>query len=214
MADLDIDKSTATVLLGSNVTYKIEVDNDGPGNATGVTVTTLPTHVTFVSASSPDCTHSGPTVTCTIGNLANHQKVTRTNVAQTMAAGKISNTATFTANEPDPKLSNNTARADTTIETGAMGVASVSLRPSTVKGGNDVIGTGTLTAKVPSNIVISLSSSNTSVAKPAMSSVTTNAGQTSKTFTVKTFKVSRDKTVKIRATANGTSKEATLAVTH
>ena len=72
------------VLLGSNVTYKIEVENDGPGNATGVTITdTLPASLTNISA--PGCSVSGQTVTCNIGNLANHQKVTRTITAKTMA---------------------------------------------------------------------------------------------------------------------------------
>ncbi len=75
-------------------------------------------------------------------------------------------------------------------------------------------GTVTLTAKAPSNIVVSLSSSDTNVAKPVVSSVTINKGQTSKTFTVKTFRVSRTKTAKIKATASGTSKEATLTVNH
>ena len=74
-------------------------------------------------------------------------------------------------------------------------------------------GTVTLTAKAPSNVVVSLSSSDTNVARPAVSSVTINKGQTSKTFTVKTFKVSRTKTAKIKASANGSSKEATLTVT-
>jgi hypothetical protein len=81
-------------------------------------------------------------------------------------------------------------------------------------GGNDVTGTVTLTARAPSNFVVSLSSSDTNVARPSVSSVTISQGQTSKTFTVKTFKVSRTKTVKIKASANGTSKEATLTVNH
>ena len=61
---------------------------------------------------------------------------------------------------------------------------------------------------------VTLSSSNTSVAKPTISSITISAGQTSKTFTVKTFAVSSTKTVKIKATAYGLSKDATLTVTH
>jgi uncharacterized repeat protein (TIGR01451 family) len=214
-ADLEIDKSEDpdNVLLGQNVTYTIEVENEGPGNATNVTIKdTLPRSLTSISA--PGCGISGHTVTCIIPNLANHHDVTRTITAKTTVAGKISNTAKVTANEPDPDLSNNTDRADTAVVVGVLGVTSVSLRPSTIKGGNDVTGTVTLVAKAPSNIVVRLSSSNDSVAKPAVSSVTINKDQTSKTFTIKTFKVGSTKTVKIKASANGTSKEATLTVTH
>ena len=112
---------------------------------------------------------------------------------------------------PDPDLSNNSDKESTTV---VVGVASVSLNPSTIKGGNNVTGTVTLVAAAPSNTVVTLSSSNTSVAQPAVSSITISAGQTSKTFTVKTFSVSDTKTVKIKATAYGLSKEATLTVNH
>ena len=63
-------------------------------------------------------------------------------------------------------------------------------------------------APAPSNTVVTLSSSNESVAKPAVSSMTIIAGQTSKTFTVKTFAVSSPKTVKIKATAHGLERYA------
>ena len=67
---------------------------------------------------------------------------------------------------------------------------------------------------LPKDTVITLSSSNSGVAKPTASSITISAGQTSKTFTVKIFAVSSTKTVKIKATAYGLSKEATLTVTN
>jgi hypothetical protein len=59
-----------------------------------------------------------------------------------------------------------------------------------------------------------VSSNIEGLAKPTTSSVTINAGQTSKTFTIKTFAVSSTKSAKIKASANGSSKEATLNVTH
>jgi len=70
----------------------------------------------------------------------------------------------------------------------------------------------TLSAAAQSNVVVSLSSSNNSVAKPTVNSITITSGTTG-TFTVKTFRVNSKKTVKIKATANGTSTEATLTVT-
>ena len=91
---------------------------------------------------------------------------------------------------------------------------SVSLSPNWIKGGNNVTGTVNLSTPVPTGnvVVVALSSNNQSVAKPAVSSVTLTAGQFSKTFTVNTFIVSSTKTAKIKAGANGTSKEATLTV--
>jgi hypothetical protein len=76
-----------------------------------------------------------------------------------------------------------------------------------------VTGTVNLVAPAPSDTKVTLSSSKESVAKPTVSSITISAGQTSKTFTVKTFAVSSTKTVQIKGSANGTSKEATLTVT-
>jgi uncharacterized repeat protein (TIGR01451 family) len=199
------------VLLGRNITYKLEVENDGPNNATGVVVTdTLPAGVTFVSASF-GCTYNpGPhNVTCNIGNLSNDREAKRTIVVQTTAIGTITNTATVTGNQTDPRVSNNTDTAQTRV---VIGVLSLTLNPNRIKGGNNVIGTVTLSSPAQSDMVIILSSSNTSVAKPLVNSITISTGQSSGTFTVKTFKVSRDKTVKIKASANGTSKEATLTV--
>lgn len=211
-ADLDIHKSSSsdTVVLGQNVSYKIEVENEGPSTATDVTITdTLPASLTNISA--PGCNVSGQTVTCIIPSLANGQEVTRTITAKTTATGKITNTASVTADEPDPDLSNNSDKESTKV---VVGVKSLSLDPSTVKGGRDVTGTVKLSGSASSNTVVTLFSSNTSAAKPAVSSVTISAGNTSKNFTVKTFAVSSTKTVKIKASANGTSKEATLTVTH
>ena len=51
-ADLAVTKSApATVTAGTNFNYTITVTNNGPSNATGVTVSdTLPSSVAFVSA--------------------------------------------------------------------------------------------------------------------------------------------------------------------
>jgi hypothetical protein len=94
-----------------------------------------------------------------------------------------------------------------------VGVASVVLNPSNVKGGKDVTGTVMLVAPAPSNTTVTLSSSNPSVAKPSVNSITISRGQQSKTFKVKTDKVSSTKTVKIKAKAYDLSKETTLIVT-
>ncbi|MFN7944378.1 MAG: FG-GAP-like repeat-containing protein [Blastocatellia bacterium] len=58
---------------GRNLTYTVNVTNNGPVAATGVTVTdTLPTGAAFISATpvTGSCSQSGGVVTCNVGNLA------------------------------------------------------------------------------------------------------------------------------------------------
>ena len=93
-----------------------------------------------------------------------------------------------------------------------IGLASLTLSPSTVTGGQNSTGTVTLERVAgPGNIVVTLTSSNPNVAS-VPSSVTVTAGTKSKTFTVTTGGVEAATTVTITATANGTTKTATLTV--
>ena len=108
-SNLSLVKSDSTdpVEIGDNITYTLQVTNNGPENATGVTVTdTLPASVTFVSA-SPGCSHSSGIVTCTIGNLSASANTSVQIVVTTTAAGSINNSASVTANETDPIPNNN-----------------------------------------------------------------------------------------------------------
>ncbi|MFN2511680.1 MAG: Calx-beta domain-containing protein [Pyrinomonadaceae bacterium] len=119
-SDLSITKSDSPdpVTVGNNLTYGLTASNNGPADATGVTITdTLPTGVTFVSASATQgpCSHSSGTVTCTIGNLANNATSTVTIVVTPIAAGNIMNTASVTGNEADPNSANNTTTQGTTV---------------------------------------------------------------------------------------------------
>lgn len=93
-----------------------------------------------------------------------------------------------------------------------IGIASLTLSPTSVTAGTNSTGTVTLErAAGPNGIVVTLSSSNTSAATvPA--SITIPAGTTSKTFTVTTHPVNATTNVNITATANSTSKSATLTV--
>ena len=222
-ADLQIVQTDIfdPVPLGNNIIYTIEVENQGPGNATFINVTdTLPANVTFVSASS-GCSHDSGTgtvtgtVTCTMANLANDDDAEWTITVRPMTTGLFINSATVAASEDDPNLSNNTDGAQTTV---VPGVSSVQLIPTCVKGGNTVDGTVTLSAPAPNGgAVVTLSSSNTSVARPTLNgnfvnSITIPAGGRTGIFRVKTFTVYSTKTVKIKAALNGTSKEATLTV--
>ncbi|HEY4640229.1 MAG TPA: hypothetical protein VII75_02710 [Thermoanaerobaculia bacterium] len=125
-ADVAVTKSgsPATVAAGSNITWTITVTNNGPGDATNVTMNdALPPNTTFVSLTQntgPSFNCSGTTtVTCTIATLTNGASATFTLVAQTAQAappGTLSNTATVSSTSPlDPTPANNTSTSNTTV---------------------------------------------------------------------------------------------------
>lgn len=121
-ADLSIAKSVtpATVETGKNLTYTINVANNGPDVANSVTVAdTLPPSTTFVSCAVSGaggaCGGSGNDRTVTFSSLAVNATATITIVAQvncsTPDATVINNTATISSPTTDPNPDNNTAMA-------------------------------------------------------------------------------------------------------
>jgi len=106
-----------------------------------------------------------------------------------------------------------TVPSSVTVPAGAVTLSSLTLNPTSVKGGDDSQGTVRLSGPAPSGgTVVSLSSSNTSVATvPA--SVTVAAGQTSRTFSVSTQRRSSNSSVNVLATYGGVTKTAALTVT-
>ena len=106
------------VIRGAALTYTITVTNNGPATATGVQLTNrLPPLEIFnlsVSQGSSSIT-SGNTVVCNFGTLASGASATLTYTGNTFITGTIINTATVTANEPDPDTVNNTGSASTIV---------------------------------------------------------------------------------------------------
>ena len=107
---------------GIGLRYTLANTNNGPSDATGLTVTdTLPGATTFLSAvpGSPTCSHSSGTVTCNLGGLAAgaDTDVVVTVLVNSGTTGSISNTAGVSAIEPDPVSSNDTDIEGTTIVT-------------------------------------------------------------------------------------------------
>ena len=125
-ANLAITKSDFPdpVIAGNQLTYTINVTNNGPANATNVVVTdTLPAGVTFLSTSAV-CTAGTVQTGCNIGNLANGATTAFTiqvrvpaNFLSSLSVSTkdITNTVTVSADQLDPDLSDNTATASTTV---------------------------------------------------------------------------------------------------
>ena len=87
-------------------------------------------------------------------------------------------------------------------------IASVTLSPSTIVGGDAVTGTITLTGTAATSLTVSLSSNNTAASVP--SSVTIAAGSGSATFPVTTTSGVSGTTAVISATLNATTRQASL----
>jgi uncharacterized repeat protein (TIGR01451 family) len=118
-ADLSITKSDSPdpAVAGAKLVYTIVATNNGPDDATGVTVTdVLPAGLAFISATSAgaDCQESGGTVSCAVGNMASGASVT-IKIRVTPNEGTITNTATVGGDQTDPTPANNSATEATDV---------------------------------------------------------------------------------------------------
>lgn len=100
-----------------NLIYTMVVTNNGPHQATGVTVTQqLPASVTYISAGSEQgeaCTQANNLVTCTIGPL--DETATLITVVKPQTIGKLTSTASVNSDTFDPNPSDNTVQLETEV---------------------------------------------------------------------------------------------------
>src|SRR5512134_1491016 len=119
-ADLSVVKTDSPdpVTKGAELTYSIGITNNGPSEATDVTLTdVLPINVRFLSATSSvgSCVQTSGTVSCDLGDLSNGARVTVTIIVTPRRAGTITNTAQVSSLSPDPNPANNTDAEETTV---------------------------------------------------------------------------------------------------
>jgi|GEM_PF-2804644 len=123
-ADLAVTKTDSPdpVTAGNNITYTVTVTNNGPGDATNVTlIDQLDVDTTFVSVdqSQGTCSHTSGVVSCQLDTIANAANAVVTIIVQTDGQIEmqttVSNTADVTAVENDPNSTDNTASEQTTV---------------------------------------------------------------------------------------------------
>jgi uncharacterized repeat protein (TIGR01451 family) len=126
-ADLEIviNDERDPVMVNNNLTYRLRVKNNGPLNASDVTViNNLPAGANFVSASPTQgsCQRVNAVLTCTLGELAVNAQAEIVLVLVPTQTGNFTNSASVRANEPDPVVSDNSA-AENTLITGLPSIA-------------------------------------------------------------------------------------------
>ena len=123
-ADLALSKTDDPnpVVAGRLLTYTLTVANNGPSDATGVTVSDpLPDGVTFDSQEASQGSYNDLSGVWTIGSLVDGADATLTVfvTVDSDTLGSVSNTAEVIGGQYDPFNSNNTATIVTTVETEA-----------------------------------------------------------------------------------------------
>jgi len=141
--DLSLTKSDSPdpVAVGGRLTYTIQVQNLGPGDATAVVVTDplSASDVDFVSATttSGTCEHKANTVTCSLGQINAGAAATVTIVVEPKKAGTLSNTATVTS--PEDNTPANATATTVVNKKGTAGKASCASPTITGTAGDDVL---------------------------------------------------------------------------
>ena len=112
--DLSITKTSgpSPIAEGATATFTLTVTNRGPLLADNVVVSdSLPTEVTFVSVSSPDCVFTNGDVVCTFSNLAVGSSTTVTIDVSADVSNLATNTAVVTSFVSDSTPIDNTDSA-------------------------------------------------------------------------------------------------------
>jgi uncharacterized repeat protein (TIGR01451 family) len=153
--DLQINKSDSSdpVIAGTSLAYTLTVTNDGPDDATGVTVTdTLPSGIILVSDSPSQGGYDSDTGVWTVGALSNSEGATLTLLftVDSSTTGVLSNQVDVSGNEADPNDADNTA-TETTVVNAVADLEITKSAPATVEAGEQLTYTLAFTNSGPSD---------------------------------------------------------------
>ncbi len=152
-ADLRITKAAPPGIAGTDVTFTLNVLNDGPSDASAVTVTdVLDSTFTFRDA-SPGYAEVAGTVTCVVPQLlaGDDVDVTITASIDSGFTGTLPNTASVTANTPDPIPADNTVTIDVPVSAVADLAITKSVTPDPIVPGTNATYTIAVTNSGPSD---------------------------------------------------------------
>ena len=174
-ADLQITSKTDTpdpVVASQNITYAINLQNNGPSDAQGVTITDgVPAGTTFISAqvtsgtgwtipSPPAVGGTGNVVfskaTVAVGETATFEVVVKVN-NNAVEGSIITNNAVAAGTTNDPVPGNNTGTATTTVNQSDIEVTSKTDTPDPVEAGSNL----TYTVNFKNNSAVSTASNVT-----------------------------------------------------
>ena len=153
-ADVQITKTgPASVTPGTSISYSLVVTNNGPNDATGVTVADVtPTGLTFVSTTGA-CTTPFP---CVLGTLASGQSaaitVTFAVPAFYVVPNPIVNTASVSSQASESDLSNNSATTNVLVGLPRADLAITKGRPLRRGLGANLVYTIVVTNHGPSDV--------------------------------------------------------------
>lgn len=134
-ANLAIVKAVdnASPIKGNNVVFTIDVQNNGPDNATNVVVNDLlPSGYTYVSHVTALGTYSSSTGIWSLGALNNTQTAKLTITATVNASGAYNNTASVVATEADPVMANNSSTVLVNPDAPLVNLSIVKTAPTTL----------------------------------------------------------------------------------
>jgi hypothetical protein len=165
----------------------------GAAGSNGVPVTLSSANSVVVTV-PPSVTVGSGATSATFG-ITTSAVTTQTLVTVSATYGGATRTTTLTVNPAAPPA-----------------LASLTLQPTSIRGGGSVTGTVTLSEPASASTTVALASSKSSIASvPA--SIVIAAGTTSRSFSVNTGVVRRNTSVTISASYGGVVKSANLAVT-
>ena len=149
-ADLSVTKTDDTdpVVAGEALAYTLTVANNGPSDATGVTLTdTLPSGILLVSAIPDQGIYDRNTGIWAVGDLVDGEsaKLILVFMVDSSTRGTLSNAVEVSANQPDPISGNNTCTETTTVNAEANLAVTKTDDPDPVVAGDPLTYTLTVT---------------------------------------------------------------------